>query len=174
VAAALTAAGFSQRGFLQAILYGLPAPEPAPLPPGVTIERVTVEQLDEFVQTVADGFEWPAEWREAAMAEARRRFQADFYHFLARYEGEPAGTAALATREDVASLRGGAVVPSMRGKECHLALVHHRLQVAHAIGCTMVVGGADFGSTSFRNQQRAGLRIAYIESGWSRGPADRL
>ena len=33
---------------------------------------------------------------------------------------------------------------------------------------TLVIGSADFGSGSFRNQQRAGLRLAYIESGWRR------
>jgi hypothetical protein len=61
------------------------------------------------------------------------------------------------------------VVPRLRGKGCHLALVQHRLKVAHTLGCEWIQAGASFGSASFRNRQRAGLRLAYIESGWSRG-----
>jgi hypothetical protein len=37
------------------------------------------------------------------------------------------------------------------------------------LGCTLVTGAANFGSGSFRNQLRAGLRLAYVESGWRRG-----
>jgi len=66
------------------------------------------------------------------------------------------------------SLGGGATVPRFRGKGCHLALVRHRLDVAYMLGATLVMGGANFGSGSFRNQLRAGLRLAYIESGWRR------
>jgi hypothetical protein len=87
---------------------------------------------------------------------------------LARYQGEAAGVASLGRRDGVASLGGGAVVPKHRGKGCHLALVNHRLYAAHAIGCELVLGGASFGSASFRNQQRGGLRLAYVESAWSR------
>jgi hypothetical protein len=168
VAEALTAAGFAQRDLEQAILYGLPSPQPAPMAPGVTVERVTADHLEEFVRTVADAFEWPGEWRDAAMEEARHRFRGDAQHFLVRYQGEPAGVGALRLHDGAASLNGGAVVARLRGKGCHLALVHHRLHVARTMDCDLVIGGADFGSASFRNQQRAGLRLAYVESGWSR------
>jgi len=168
VAAALTGAGFSQTEFEQAILYGLPAAEPEPPPPHVTIERVTSENLDEFVQTTADGFAWPSTWRDQAMAGTRKEFRADAYHFLARYRGEAAGVGSLDPRDGVAGLGAGAVVPRLRGKGCHLALVRHRLHVASTIGCQLMLGAASFGSGSFRNQQRAGLRLTYVESTWSR------
>ena len=172
VAGALDAAGFVQREFEQAILYGLPAPEVPLPPPGVSIERVTAANLEEFVRTTAEGFEWPPEWRDAAMDGLRRAFRPESYRFLARFKGEPAGVGSLrGVRDRIANLGGGAVVPLLRGKGCHLALVQHRLKVAHTLDCEWIQAGATFGSASFRNQQRAGLRLAYIESGWSRGPA---
>ena len=171
VAASLSSVGFAQREFRQAILYGLPSSELASPPPPITIENVTAENLEDYVRTLADGFEWPNEWREATMAGARRGLATDGQRFLARYDGEPAAVATLRTREGVASLGGGATIPAFRGKGCHRALVRHRLDVAYMLGCTMVIGSADFGSGSFRNQQRAGLRLAYIESGWRRGEA---
>ena len=168
VAAALTAAGFSQRDFRQAILYGPPRPASAQLPSGVTIERVTAANLDPFVYTTAEGFEWPAQWRDAAMADMRRNFQPEKHHFLARFQGQPAGVGSIGIREGVASLTGGSVIPNFRRNGIHLALINHRLTIAYTLGCTLILGGAVFGSGSFRNQQRAGLRIAYIESGWHR------
>jgi len=174
VATRLTAAGFAQQNFQQAILYGLPRAAPPQLPLGVTVERVTEANLETFVQTTAEGFAWPSQWREAAMADRRRSFNSEAYHFLAQFQGEPAGVGSIDLREGVASLIDGAVVPRFRRKGIHLALIHHRLHLAHRLGCPLVLGGAVFGSGSFRNQQRAGLRIAYIESGWSReSPAAR-
>jgi GNAT superfamily N-acetyltransferase len=171
VAALLSSVGFAQCEFRQAILYGLPSSELASPAAPITIEKVTADNLDDYVRTLADGFEWPSEWREATMAGARRGQATDGQRFLARYQGEPAAVATLRTREGVASLGGGATIPAFRGKGCHRALVRHRLDVAYLLGCTLVVGSADFGSGSFRNQQRAGLRLAYIESGWRRGRA---
>lgn len=168
VAAALTAAGFGQLEFEQAILYGPPSSELTSSPRHITVERVTIENLEDYVIALADGFEMPPSWRNAGIEEARRTFSADEHRYLARIDGEPAAVASLRTREGVASLGGGATVPRFRGKGCHLALVRHRMDVAYMLGCTLVMGGAHFGSGSFRNQIRAGLRLAYIESGWRR------
>jgi hypothetical protein len=168
LATTLTDTGFAQQEFQQAILYGLPSTELASPPAPITIENVTIHNLDEYVRTLADGFEWPREWRESAMEGARRGFGTDGQRFLARYQGEPAAVATLRTRDGVASLGGGATTPRLRGNGCHRALVRHRLDVAYMLGSTLVIGAADFGSGSFRNQQRAGLRLAYVESGWRR------
>ena len=172
VAAALAAAGFYQAELQQAIMYGVPSRELTGSPRDITIERVSVENLNEYVLTMADGFEWPAEWRDAAMESTRKGFAPNEHHaFLARYRGEPAAVATLRIRDGVASLGGGATAPRFRRHGCHTALLRHRLDVAYLLGCSMVTSGADFGSGSFRNQLRVGLHLAYIESGWRRRPA---
>jgi hypothetical protein len=168
VAAALHAASFAQCEFEQAVMYGVPAREAEPPSPDITIERVWPHNLDEFVQATADGFEWHSSWRDEAMEGVRTSVRPGVQHFLARYRGVPAAVGSLGVRDGVASLGGGAVVPAFRGKGCHLALVYYRMHVASTAGCDLVLGGASFGSGSFRNQQRAGLRVAYIESAWSR------
>ena len=168
VAAELAARGFSQHEFQQAILYGIPSSELSSPRPSITIERVSADNLEDYIRVFADGFEWPVEWRDAAMDEMRRGFAADQQRFLARLGGEPAAVATLRIRDGVASLGGGATVPRFRGNGCHLALLRHRLDVAYMLGCALVVSGADFGSGSFRNQLRSGLRLAYVESGWKR------
>jgi hypothetical protein len=167
LAAVLIDVGFCHYSFEQAILYGQPSKAPSSLTPGMTVERVTPSNLNEYVHAVADAFEWPAEWRGDAMDGIRDSFNPDAWSFLARFLGEPAGVASLdCDQNGIASLRQGAVIPKFRNKRCHLALVQHRLFVAHELGCSLVVGGAAFNSSSFQNQQRAGMRLAYVETEW--------
>jgi GNAT superfamily N-acetyltransferase len=168
VAEALSRKGFAQRNFEQAILYGAPRATTAALPAGMTIERVSSATCAEFARATADGFEWPPEWRDAAVAGLIQSFHENAWHFLARFDGVAAGVASLVIRDGVARLNDSAVVPDQRRRGCHLALIQHRLNVARELGCSLVLGAANFGSGSFRNQQRAGLQLAYIESEWRR------
>ena len=169
VAAALTTAGFYQFEFQQAILYGVPSRELTGAPRDITIERISPANLEDYLVTMADGFEWPPEWRDAAIEWTRKGFSPNEQHsFLARVRGEPAAVATLRIKDGVASLGGGATMPRFRRHGCHTALLRHRLDVAYLLGCSMVTSGADFGSGSFRNQLRVGLHLAYIESGWRR------
>jgi GNAT superfamily N-acetyltransferase len=172
VAASLRDAGYAQSGFTQAMLYGVPSPMP-PLdsPPisDITIEPVAASTAEEFAETTARGFGWPTEWREGAKAGIVQRIKTDrsFHGFLARHRGEPVGGGALDVRNNAAALIHGSVAPEFRRKGVHAALLRHRLHAAHALGCDLIIGGAEFGSTSLRNQLRAGLRIAYVESTWT-------
>lgn len=169
VAAALAGAGFYQSEFQQAIMYGVPSRELTGAPRDITIERVSAENLNAYLVTMADGFEWPSEWRDAAIEGTRKGFSPNEQHsFLARYRGEPAAVATLRIKDGVASLGGGATAQRFRRHGCHTALLRHRLDVAYLLGCSLVTSGADFGSGSFRNQLRVGLHLAYIESGWRR------
>lgn len=168
VGSALTRAGFAQYDFMQGVLYGMPLEQIDPPAPGITIERVTTGTVGEYAETLADGFEWHEDWRENAIDDICKHFKEKDYHFMARYKGAAAGVGSFGVRDGVAGLGGGSVVPSLRNKGCHMALVNHRLYLAHQLNCNMVIGCAFYGSASFRNQQRAGLRLAYIESGWGK------
>lgn len=169
VATALSEAGFRQCDYEQGILYGLSLPDPPTPPASTTIEPVTRGNLDEYVQALADGFTWPPEWREAAMRNTRDGFPGTAHSLLARFDGQAVGVGSVTVDDGgVARLGGGAVVPEFRRRGIHLALVRHRLHVAHEAGCNLVLSSASFGSASFANQQRAGLRLAYIECEWRR------
>ena len=166
---ALTNAGFHQSDFKQTALNGLPSQMLSASAPGIEIERVNGNTMEVFLETVATGFEWPSEWREYAKDGLCQWSATEGFHaYLARYGGDPAGAGILFVYEGVGFPCHGAVIPRFRGKGCHTSLLYHRLHAAHEFGCHLIIGGADFGSTSFRNQLRAGLRLAYIESIWTK------
>lgn len=172
VGRALHGAGYCLQDWKQTILYGLPMAERAVLPEKVSIELVTEETIEVAAEVTAEGNEWPVAWRENAKKGVRRTIgEPGLKMFLARYDGEPAGVGNLTRSngsEKWCGVAWGAVIRRFRGKGIHTALLRHRLHAAFAAGFELVVGGADFGSVSFRNQQRLGMRLGYIETAWKR------
>lgn len=181
VGQALASAGYYQDRLNQCSLYGSPQTSPTPLPPGVTIELVTPDTIEDYVETAASGFGWDPPWRERAKDKERRRVgraiqenageAEDTHAFLARFEGEPAGVGMLhITENGQGGIGGTAVVPDHRGKGINSALLHGMSYRAHELGCHTLESNSKYGSTSFRNQHRIGLRITYIESIWEKLP----
>jgi hypothetical protein len=171
VGQALGAAGFYQDDLGQTLTYGAPHEALLPPPSGIDIKRVDGDSVELFLDVMAEGFGWEPAWREGAKDSERLALKRPYYHpFLAYCEGEPAGTGVLKVDRDVGNVVQCATVPRFRGKGCQLALLHRRLFEAGRLGCGLVVSGAVYGSSSLRNQHRAGLRIAYIESAWTKRP----
>lgn len=168
VAQKLTAAGFYMADWTQTILYGLPLKDAPRLPAGITIEQVTYESIELAAEIAAEGNEWPKEWRESAKDGVRKSIQQPHFQlYLASLNNEPAGIGDLSLRNDGWSTMGGAAVPPrFRKKGIHSALIQHRLHEAHKNKSELVVGCANFDSASFRNQQRLGMRLGYIEATW--------
>jgi GNAT superfamily N-acetyltransferase len=172
VGEALHGVGYHLVDWSQTILYGLPRTEVVKLPEGVAIELVTRETIEIAAEVAALGNEWNEDWRENAKDGVRRVIEQEGLElFLARCEGEPAGVGRLAripTSEKWCGIGGAAVVPGFRGKGIHTALLGHRLYRAHELGYELVASGAYFDTPSFRNQQRMGMRLAYIETAWKK------
>jgi hypothetical protein len=89
-------------------------------------------------------------------------------HFLVERDGEPIATASLGVHGDIALFAGASTVPSGRGQGAQNLLLSARIAEARRRGCTLALMIADPGSTSQRNAERSGFRIAYTRSKWRR------
>jgi len=87
--------------------------------------------------------------------------------YLALLEGRPAGTAVSYMDGDVASLTLAATLPEFRGRGVHAALLRRRMDDAAVAGCRLVVGQCAYLSPSYRNMEKAGLRIGYVRATWT-------
>jgi GNAT superfamily N-acetyltransferase len=160
----LCAAGFRVESYA-ATMVAEPIPQPRD---GAAVHEIGSDELDAFLDTINLGFD-----SAPAMLPNLRRNQSfwcnvsDWHLFLARVDGAPAGAAVLSIHGDVGYLAAGSVLPEYRGRGLQTALIAARLQRARARRCTIVCGGAAWGSQSQRNQQRAGLAIAYVKSIWT-------
>jgi hypothetical protein len=84
--------------------------------------------------------------------------------FLAFIDGEAVGGGAVFIHRGLALLAGAATLPPYRNRGVHAALHHARLAFALRSGCDLAAQGAEPGSTSQRNAERRGLRVAYTRA----------
>jgi GNAT superfamily N-acetyltransferase len=162
---ALSAAGFRVESYSSAMVA-----EPVPETPRgqIDVREAAREELDVFLDTMNLGFD-----TNPTMLANLRRNQSfwsdvpDWHLFLARIDGALAGAAVLSIHDDIGYLAAGSVLPAFRARGVHTALISARLDRARARHCRIVCGNAEWGSQSQRNQQRAGLAIAYVKSVWT-------
>lgn len=98
--------------------------------PDISVELLTHSNLEEYCLTIAEAWSLPQGMRAQLSNDIRRGLNdpsSPYLSYLARYKGEPAGTAVLHFAPGYGMLKGGSVVPRFRGKGTYRALVSHRL-----------------------------------------------
>jgi hypothetical protein len=159
---ALAKRGFRQSGF-RTVLYGVPATDQPP-----PASRVLVREqrdLKVFLDVAArTGFlrteqEFWREYTRAQFSESRC--------YVAFVGDEPAAHAVMQICDGTALFNYGATIDKYRGHGCQLALLRARLADSAKAGCDLAIVQANPGSTSQRNIERAGMRVAFTKAIWS-------
>jgi ribosomal protein S18 acetylase RimI-like enzyme len=143
------------------VLYGRPVERAEP---AVEVRRAEGERTVEAARILLAGHGVPEsvlDTHAVALADAVERAAGRLY--LAIVDGQPAAAAALSIADGVGHLASAATLPDFRRRGCQSALVAVRSVDAGAAGCELISSGAEFGSASQRNLERAGLRLAYTK-----------
>lgn len=165
----------NQRGYqpaeLSSVLY-LPLEEKnfSAAPKNKNLTTRIIEQGEEkiWAQTSADG--WATEMEE--IADFVREFgligasSQGAFPFLAEWGGNPVATGSLFIHDDIALLAGASTIPEARRQGAQNALLDARLKYAREQGCKLAIMGASPGSSSQRNAESNGFRIAYTRTKW--------
>jgi GNAT superfamily N-acetyltransferase len=146
-------------------------PEPPPTP-GIDVRPVGPGEVDLYARVVAPNFVGEGESVEDVVEMAATMSGVEHAaSFLARIDGQPVGGGAVFIHRGLALLAGAATLPPFRNRGVHAALHHARLALARHSGCDLAAQGALPGSTSQRNAERRGLRVAYTRAILVRDPA---
>lgn len=137
------------------------------LDPRVTVRQVSIDEAAMFAAVSARGWSESAEVRGfiegfARIIVAKR----DGPCFVAEIDGTPIATGAMSMWQGVALLAGASTVPEGRRQGAQLALLDTRLRFAASQGCDLAMMCTVPGSTSQRNAERNGFRIAYTRTKW--------
>jgi len=160
---------FKERGYgiaeLNNVLYRrLDAEEKfPPAPAGCEIRRSRLEEADAAGTIVESAFS------PAGAPETFRGLIAPLYQmegaqaFVASMEGRlvACGTGLVIPQHRVFSLCGAGTLAEFRGRGLQTALLRARLAAAAAAGCEYAVVVTQGGTTSQRNAERLGFRVAY-------------
>lgn len=86
--------------------------------------------------------------------------------FVAERDGAVVATASMGIHDGVALLAGASTIPSARGLGAQSMLLAARLAEAQRRSCDLAMMVSAPGSTSQRNAERRGFRVAYTRSKW--------
>ncbi|HZG51440.1 MAG TPA: hypothetical protein VEZ40_04825 [Pyrinomonadaceae bacterium] len=140
---------------------------PAPGNDRITVRVVGEDEHELWARTATRGWSEFAEYAdqiyELSVVGAKR---ADAHSFLAELEGRAIATGGIGICEGVVLLAGASTIPEGRRQGAQLALLGSRLRFAAAEGCDIAMMCAQPGSTSQRNAERHGFRIAYTRIKW--------
>jgi GNAT superfamily N-acetyltransferase len=136
--------------------------------PEVRVRLSDESERDRWAQTSAEGWGEYVEvagmilelGRIVATAESNKTF-------LAELDGAPVATGALSIHEGVALFAGASTIPTARRRGAQAALMAARFRHAIAAGCDLAMMVAEPGSSSQRNAERQGFRIAYTRTKWT-------
>jgi len=87
-------------------------------------------------------------------------------HFVAEHDGAPIATGSMGVHDGVALLSGASTIPSARGLGAQAMLLAARLAEGRRRGCALAMMATEPGSTSQRNAERRGFRVAYSRTKW--------
>lgn len=141
-------------------------PEPAPVPALVVKEVSFDERFADLYLACWEESE-PEVMRAGVMGWGASTC---FRFFVAYVEGREAGAAMLDLRGTTALLGSAGTLPFYRSRGVQAALIARRISEAAQAGCDLLVGGAYFGTSSMRNQLRAGLSLAFTRGIWAALP----
>ncbi len=125
-----------------------------PLPAGVRVEALPAARLGEWI-ALTDNADFA---REVTWPTAHRP---DTTCFLAWIGDTPAGGAAIAIQGDACLLYYASTRPELRRMGVQTALLAARLRYAEEAGCRLAVVHSSPATSSERNVQRSGFRLAY-------------
>jgi hypothetical protein len=165
--------GYRLSSFEDILTLPLGQEEPNAIPtPSIEVRQIDQADADRYAKVVAPNFVGPGDSIDAAMEMIALMIAMESTSsFLALIDGEAVGGGAVVIHRGLALLAGAATLPAYRNRGVHAALHRARLALARSSGCDLAAQGAQPGSTSQRNAERRGLRVAYTRALLVRDPA---
>lgn len=133
--------------------------------PALSVRKVTAQEGELYGRISAQGWSEQPELMPYIEGFARLSVECATC-FIAERDGQPIATAALFMHEGTALMAGASTVPAGRRLGAQNALLNARLQTAASNGCDVAMMVAAPGSSSQRNAERQGFRIAYTRTKW--------
>lgn len=139
---------------------------------GVSVERCGAGDFALFARLVREGFEAAGDlgmfFDQATRVALERLPTSQIIAFIARVDGEPAGTGMLVLTDRVAGLYSGSVLPAFRGRGLQHQIIAARIREGLRLGRSIFVSQTEGDNASAHNLQDAGFRALYRAGWWAR------
>ncbi|MFI5706458.1 GNAT family N-acetyltransferase [Kribbella sp. NPDC051620] len=169
----LTRRGYRLESFENVLGIGIEDQYDVALPDGIAIRPSGDDELDQWLNLMADavaapdtqGVPWREEFPRDTYIEAERdSTAADVNRYVALHNNEIAGGAGLRTVAGIAQFAGAATLSAHRRHGIQSALLATRLSDAAAAGCDVGVITTQPASKSQQNAQHSGFDLLYTRA----------
>ena len=166
----LSRLGSRHTGF-HTTLYAVPAGTDRAHPSQINVVKVTEErQMEQFMNVYLVGWGFPVEIHEGAKRNLRHWVNLPGWQlYIASIDGIAAAVGVLFRKDGLGYLADAVTLPRYQRQGCQTALIRERVADCFAANDELIVGQAEFGSTSQHNMERVGLSIGYTRAIWT-GP----
>ncbi|MDQ6418879.1 GNAT family N-acetyltransferase [Paenibacillus sp. LHD-117] len=104
---------------------------------------------------------------EATIARTRDCFHApNFRNYMIRIDDHPAAMGSMFLHGEEGYIANDYTFPDFRGRGCQSALLKARMHDAAELGLKRLYTDVEFGSVSHGNMEKAGFRLAYVNTIW--------
>jgi hypothetical protein len=138
--------------------------------PRIRVREIQNGEAVIWSETAAKGWSESGDFAELMKDVGRVSAHGSGAHlFLAEMDGEPIAAGSLSVTDRVALFAGASTVPDRRRLGGQLALLEARLDHGGKLGCELAMICVPPGSSSQRNAEKYGFRIAYTRLRWQLG-----
>ena len=133
----------------------------------IRVREIGPDEREQWAQLVAKGWSEHPELTGVILDLARvTSYRSGGSDFVAELDGRPIATGSVSIVDGVVLLAGASTIPEARKQGAQNALLSARLKYGAEAGCDIAMMGALPGSSSQRNAERNGFRIAYTRMKW--------
>ena len=141
----------------------------APSAPTLRVRAIQLADHPAWIETSVTGWsDDPAIARVVRPLAEVATANATMLHYIVERDEAPIATGSMGIHDGVALLAGASTIPSGRGLGAQAMLLAARLAEARRRGCEIAMMVTEPGSTSQRNAERRGFRVAYTRTKWRR------
>lgn len=163
--------GYRFVGF-ESVLYRVISKDEELAAPAVDIRSLSPEQAEDWSKAMGLGFADGGEVPPWIVDFGRAFFAVPRCTPMGVFDGSALACAGIMiTLQNTAGLLSSATTPQFRRRGFQTALIQHRLRTAQAAGCDLAKMDTKPGTSSQRNAERLGFRVAYTRAQFSKSLA---
>ncbi|MER2261715.1 MAG: GNAT family N-acetyltransferase [Psychrobacillus sp.] len=165
----LSDVGYYQSGFHASFVRATSNIVNVSLPTAIEVRPLNKDEFDLFSAIYVNAFNLPSYIQDGIRQNNQILHGVPgWYFYLALRHNIPVGIGVLYVKGELATLAVAATLPAYRGMGVQRALLNKRIEKAVEEGAKYITSEAAFGSSSHRNMERQGLKLAYTKAIWTK------
>ncbi|MER2007063.1 MAG: GNAT family N-acetyltransferase [Psychrobacillus sp.] len=160
---------YYQSGFHSSFIRSVSSIKSGSLSTTIEVRPLKKDEFNLFSAIYVNAFGLPTFIQDGIQQNNQILYDVPGWNFyLALRQNVPVGIGVLYVEGELATLAAAATLPAYRGMGVQRALLNKRIEKAVEQGAKYITSEAVFGSSSHRNMEHQGMKLAYTKAIWTK------